>query len=521
MLGAVFLRAGGAGLAESSPVHDSPNAAATWLSSKCWGAYLAILTDPDGHGLHAFCDPSGLLPVYRAASDHHVLLSSDPRLFAEAGLGAPAINWTMLRAHLCRPELRSAATCLSGVRELTPGTLSDVTGRETPDIAIWRPDTFLPGEKFQDFAEAAASLRSTAQATAGAWAELAGPVAVAASGGVDSSLICAALASGGHRFDCITLATSDPSGDERRFVRTLADHFGVRMVASHYDAAHFELARPASAGMARPARRSFVQALDRALDDGRTQLGAASIFDGNGGDNLFCFVHSAAPVVDRMRVEGFWSALPTLLDMCAVTQCDIPGMIRAVVRRYWRQANSGSWQPDLRLLEPAPGDDRMPEALTPWHAAAVGLHGGKLDHLALIMCAQNHIHGLCGTAVPRFSPLMSQPLVELCLSFPTWLWCRGGINRALARAAFADVLPSAVLRRTSKAGPDSFIRSLFAAKRERLRDMLVEGHLAEQGLIDRSAIAAAMATDVFSADAIAYRLLDLGEAEAWARSWIG
>ncbi|AKM08758.1 hypothetical protein AB433_00020 [Croceicoccus naphthovorans] len=56
---------------------------------------------------------------------------------------------------------------------------------------------------------------------------------------------------------------------------------------------------------------------------------------------------------------------------------------------------------------------------------------------------------------------MSQPLLEFCLGVPTWTWVTGGQNRALARAAFADLLPRSVLDRTSKAGPDSFIRSAF------------------------------------------------------------
>jgi hypothetical protein len=40
-------------------------------------------------------------------------------------------------------------------------------------------------------------------------------------------------------------------------------------------------------------------------------------------------------------------------------------------------------------------------------------------------------------------------------------------------------------------------------------------------LIDRDAVAGALATDVLSGDTVVYRLLDLLEAEAWARSWSG
>jgi asparagine synthase (glutamine-hydrolysing) len=194
-------------------------------------------------------------------------------------------------------------------------------------------------------------------------------------------------------------------------------------------------------------------------------------------------------------------------------------MAGGVWRGTRRRGRREYWMPDLRLLTGDASSGAIPDPLLPWLGADVGTQHGKRDHIDLLMRAQNRIHNLGGTTVPRFSPLLSQPMVELCLSMPTWLWCRGGINRALARSAFADLLPLAVRRRISKAGPDSFIRSLFAANRETIRDLLLGGLLADQSLLDRDAVALALETDVLSADAIAYRLLDLVEAETWARSW--
>lgn len=502
------------------PPSGSASEIATWLSRVCWGAYFAILPGHQGGRLWVFGDPSGLLPVYRKVSGAHVLISSDPRLLAQTGSGPPEIDWAALRAHLCWPEFRQAATCLAGIDELTPGALYEVGHAVSPVAMVWQIADHLPSGRAPAFEVAAGSLRACAQECVGAWADLAGPVAVAASGGVDSSLICAALASGGHAFSCVTLATADPSGDERNFVEILAAHLGVAMDASIYDPASIDLTRSASAGLPRPARRNLSLALDAALEQARIRLGTNAVFDGNGGDNLFCFLHSAAPVIDRLAAEGIRAALPTFLDMCTVTGADVPAMLRAVWRDLRRTTVKYHWPPEQDLLAPA-SDNLLPPALTPWLGPDGPAHGGKRDHLALIMHAQNHVHGLGKPGVPRFSPLMSQPLVELCLRLPTWMWCHGGINRALARAAFADLLPPAVLRRTSKAGPDSFVRHLFAQNRELIRTMLLEGHLAGQGLLDRPAIETAMATDILSKDPAVYRLLDLCEAEAWVRSWAG
>jgi asparagine synthase (glutamine-hydrolysing) len=386
-------------------------------------------------------------------------------------------------------------------------------------VRLWQPETFLPHGRVMSFGEAAEELRGLAVGVIGAWSRSLGPAAVAASGGVDSSLICAALARGGAGFSCITLATADPSGDERSFVRLLAEHLGVRSIAALYDPGRIDPLRTASAGLARPSRKPFLAALDSTLLEAADNLGANVIFDGNGGDNLFCFLHSAAPVADRLRCEGpgrgSWA---TFLDMCHVTGCDLATMARAVLTSLMRQRRRDPWPADTRLLAPEPDGQADPDPLAPWLESAVG---GKRDHLALIMRAQNHLHGLGPSGLPRFSPLMSQPLLEFCLGVPTWLWCARGINRAPARSAFACDLPPEIVRRTSKAGPDSFIRRSFSDNRSTIRAMLLDGLLARQGLLDLAAVEQALGAGAMAGGSIIYRLLDLAEAEAWARSWQG
>jgi asparagine synthase (glutamine-hydrolysing) len=491
---------------------------AAWLMRECWGAYCAVLVDRRTNTLQAVVDPSGLLPVYRLDLPQHCILASEPTLITRACGAAPGVCWQSLGQHLLRPELRSRSTCLKGICELTPGELVCLSAPEMAGFPVWQAERHLPTSPASSFEEAAEELRDIAVGVIGAWADWLGPVAVAASGGVDSSLICAALSQQGKPFGCVTVSTSDRSGDERKHVELLAEHLQVPVAAQVYEDCSFDPWRPASAGLPRPSRKSFLRALDVAVYRAADELGMPTILDGNGGDNLFCYLHSAAPVVDRLRAGGIGAgSWNTLLDMCRITGCDLPAMAGAVWRRILRGGSAAVWPTDARLLE-SPDDAAVPEPLRPWLDAAVGRHPGKRDHLVLIMRVQNHLHDLAA-GLPRFSPLMSQPLLEFCLSVPTWLWCRGGINRALARAAFSDLLPPQILSRTSKAGPDSFIRACFEANRPALREILLEGLLASRGLLDREAAEQALGADAHGEDSIVYRLLDLAEADVWARSW--
>jgi asparagine synthase (glutamine-hydrolysing) len=484
-----------------------------------WGAYFAICYDATLKCWAVMPDPSGLLPVYRWQTMTHVLLSSDPALFDLPGLKRPQPDWSRVPAFLARPELRERRTCLEDVAELRPGAMQLPAMSERPEALLWQPGAFLPTGEPVTFERSAQALRERLAGVMDAWANAFSEPLVAVSGGVDSSLICAALGLGGHRFGCVTIATADPSGDERAYARELAAHFDVRLAEHVYDPAIFDPYLSASAGQPRPNRRLFTTAVDEGLIDGADSLGANIVFDGNGGDNLFCYLHSAAPVVDRWRSGAGWRATAeTLIDMCHVTGCDIPTMVRASIRRRLSRA-CVAWPADNNLLCAHVSELDACEPLTPWLTEGIETASGKHDHLALIMKAQNHLHGL-GTGPPRFSPLMSQPILELCIALPTWIWTQGGINRALARQAFAPELPQAILARTSKAGPDSFVRRIFDYHRGSLRELLLDGLLAANKVLDRDAVERAFEVDTSRPGATVYRLLDIAEAENWARSWI-
>ena len=501
------------------PESESAQATAMRLVRNYWGAYVAILPDPGRRTLALLVDPSGLFPVYRRMSQTHVVFASDTYLLGEVLGDRLKVDWAALALFLRYPELRQKQTCLAGVEELAPGTLLVTGGTQELEQPVWSASDYLPQGRAPSLGDAAAELRELATRTCGAWTDLLGPVAVATSGGVDSSFLCAALAAGDRDFGCITLATSDSSGDESDYARLLADHLDADFTRRVYDTACYRPTVCASAGLPRPGRKGFLTAIDALLADGSAELEKYIVLDGNGGDNLFCFLHSAAPIIDRLRNEGPRAALfETLPDMCRVTGCDVPTLLRATGKRLMGRRSKKEWAPDSRLLADGPILEDLPEPLTPSYRLGTWRHPGKRDHLALIMRAQHHLHGF-GPGPARFSPLMSQPLLEFCLGVPTWTWVTGGQNRALARAAFADLLPRSVLNRMSKAGPDSFIRGAFDRHRAVLRDLLLDGLLAKQGVIDRAAVEQAFTLETSRRGSMVYRLLDLVEAENWSRSW--
>lgn len=493
-----------------------PGIIAQMMIDRFWGAYVLVCYDIQKGLWRVMPDPSGLLPVYRHMRQNAVLLATDPSLFEQC-MGNPLrVSYSKLTSHLERTELRQNVTCLENIDELVPGALSTV-GTAEPVKPLWNAPALARHQSPRSFCEHAEELRHLCTQTIGSWAGLFGPTLVATSGGVDSSLICAAASASGHNIGCVSLATIDPSGDERSYARAVAEACGASFAERIYDPDLFDPRWSASAGLPRPARRAFLHVLDCLLSDALAEQRGEVVFDGNGGDNIFCYLHSSAPLVDRLRSEGVGlGVLKTLFDMCRITGCSIPTMLRAVVRRLSTRTD-GVWAADQSFLC-ARSDPSEADALTQWLPEAGQKRTGWRDHLQLIMHAQHHIHG-ASTHLQRFSPLASQPIVEFCLAVPTWHWTRGGHNRALARAAFEDILPSTILKRTSKAGPDSLSRAAFLRNRASISSRLLGGQLAAHGVIDRKAVNEALQADPHHQSTPVGRLLDLLEAENWARSW--
>lgn len=483
-----------------------------------WGSYLLLLFDGRKQQWCLCVDPSGLLPVFRFETSDHIFFATHPALLETASGQKMGVSWSAMRRHLLAPDQRQRETCLQGVEELRPGALL-YTATLASYQDLWRAADHFPEHPAMSFNEAREELRVAAAEVVTAWSRYFGKTAVAVSGGVDSSLICGALSASELPFGCITLATRDATGDERAFARSLAEHLAAPLAERIYDSSSFDPLVCASTGLPRPSRRAFLAVVDRMLQQGLVELGSNVVFDGNGGDNLFCFLHSAAPVADRVRNEGIGAgSISTLLDMCKLTDCDLPTMCLGTFQRLWRGSLHTASPLDCRLLDLATSTDQVIERLVDWLEADPGSHKGKRDHVSLLMKAQHHVHGVTSGSA-RFSPLMSQPLIETCLRIPTWLWPKGGLNRALARAAFADRLPADILQRKSKAGPDSFIRRTFRAHHKQLHDLLHHGHLAANGILDVGAIDRAFAMPLEKDADMIYRLLDLVEAENWSRTW--
>lgn len=516
------LRAAGSTAKVERLAAEPPDVLGRRLVDHCWGDYVAITEHADGGGaasIFAARAPSGV-HAFRARRDGLVFLSSHIELLHALGLAPAVIDVDFLAHHLAFSRLHTGATGIAGVDEILPGESAIETGHGSERRTLWSPWSFAaPDRRIDDFGKAARRVREAVLLAVAALVESHARVALELSGGLDSSIVAAALAAQGRAAIGINLVTPGGEGDERLYARAVSEQTGIALIEvpieGDIDLTHVEPrveARPGMLAMLRLADASFAR-----VGSGED---VAAFVNGTGGDCVFCSLGSSAPAADRLRAHGIGLGFArTIRDVARVHDSNIWAVARLALRRSRRPRPSPIWPRNRLFLN----GERLPAepAFHPWLDEPPGTLGGSRAHVQAILASCAHLDGYGRhTVAPSLFPLLSQPVVEACLAVPSWLWVAGGRDRAVARAAFRADLPRIVTERRTKGGMDAFCARTFEMNRERLRPFLLDGLVAGAGLLDRAAVETYLARPFANRDQSFYHLLPIIDTELWARALV-
>jgi asparagine synthase (glutamine-hydrolysing) len=484
------------------------------LLDEAWGGYAAFLRDEGS--VTVLRDPSGAIPVHHCELDGLHFYFSGEDVALDLGLEARGVDEEFLRQWLTFPFLRTSRTGIAGVQELLPGTSRRTRGAQSSVATLWTPWPATGADRrIADFDEAARQLRAMLLGTvAPQLGGLASPV-LELSGGLDSSIVAACLASAGLPFSAANFVTQMSDGDERDYARIVAEALGVPLAELHEDVLAPDL-EPLSRRPLRPALSPVLQPLNRAFAAHAREIGAGGFVTGAGGDNLFCYLTTAAPVLDAALDAGPRQALATLRDVAELGGCTLWTAAAFALRKQHSLKRRPKWKRDDRFLAPAAIADE-PDA-HPWLDWPEDARPGKVEHAVSLVRAQYFLEPEYPSGEAILHPLLSQPLMELCLAIPTWLWLKGGNNRAVARAAFADLLPEEIILRRTKGRLESMCARGYASSRETLADLLLDGELSRRGLLDLKALEAYLKLAGPPRGETHFRVFDLASLELWLRS---
>lgn len=482
------------------------------LLSTHWGSYIALRHDPLApRFLSVFAEPIGSREVMHWSHQGITILSSDAERWVDAFPPADLGPCLEDIAHIIQYPSQAAETMpLCGIASLQPGAATYFAASGTTARRLWNPANHCGGG---DTTDDPVKLSGIVDACMAAWSSICVRPIVELSGGLDSAIVAAGLRRArDDDLAAFTFFSDSLAGDERRFSRAVAEQLKLipREIAFRIAALDERILNSAAVGM-RPGIGSTSFFHDEQLANSGAAQQADALFTGRGGDALF-FQHPT-PLVARGGRNGEPLGLTRLEALARWCQTSIwqvafamhgPSMpVRARDLRHSRFCATAS----------------AARAST-WAGSLEGVPAGKQMQIEAIAGDRNAFGpSRCAGTMRVIHPLLSQPIVEYVLSRSLMALTEGCRDRAMARAAFARRLPDSLIARRGKGALSYFFGQTLARSVPLLRSRLLDGALAQAGLVDRPRLEQALETDHLIQSNCYGEIIRLLIVERWMRGW--
>lgn len=489
------------------------------MLARLWGRFIGVRFGAGGRIDAILRDPSGALDCVAWRHDDLLLIASSPPSWLLERLPP---DWRFapdrLAAALRNPVMSVDALLFEGPVGVGPGTVQPLP-LDQPAAALWSASDLVRRSHAENFALPVAELRlrdAVEEAVTGL-ADLGGPLASEVSGGLDSSLVAAALVNAGMDVRLwLNAYGATPESDERRWTAPLTRRLGIDLVSTPHTTTPLsdDLLERANQGI-----RPGLAALDTAHDlDWANRLQAAGVkalMTGKGGDSVLMQGAGADVFTDLWLRRGWRAALSREGRAVALaTERSLWSLI-GDARRFRRDGGHPPSRDD-DLLSPA----TETSVATAWKQDAAAFGPAKAWQIAGMRDNINrHGPSRLTERIDVRHPLCAQPVVEACLAIPSHQLVLDGRDRGLARHAFRDSLPPEILGRRSKGDMSRIYGKIVLDHLPFLRPWLLEGRLAGLGVIDPEA-----ADRILTRESLIWRghygpILTAAAFEAWVRVW--
>ena len=447
------------------------------------------------------------------------------------GLDDFSVNWKYVAAALCYMRLQLHSTALEGVSQVLGGECVELCRGRTRRSFYWDPLQIADSEVFENPAEAAQALRRATRDCVHAWASCYGGILHTLSGGLDSSIVMACLqdAPSQPRITCINYHSPGSDADERAYARLAAQAAGRELIERERNAAFsFEPLLHMQRSSVPPV--TFLYGLEnmRAEAQLAAEHGASAIFSGNTGDQLFYQSRAGFAAADYISRHGIRPALFSIaLNAARMDRVSVWNVLReALAHRMfqvpWSARSDVAQFRQLLTRDVVDAVQRDDTFIHPLFQHPGQRPNGKLYHAYSLLFAPDFYTPTGRPDDPELiAPLYAQPLIEICLRIPTYLLTHGGWDRAAARRAFQHEVPREIITRQTKGGMEEHAKTIFARNLALVRDLLLNGFLVEEGILDRNKLREVLSGNPTRLGAGTVELYDYFAAEAWIRRWRG
>jgi asparagine synthase (glutamine-hydrolysing) len=362
-----------------------------------------------------------------------------------------------------------------------------------------------------------------------AWASCFESISLQLSGGLDSTIVASCLSDAPTRPKIVGLNfhSQFETSDERLFAREVAARCGFELVEVRAEGNDELDLTQRDTGAVIPTPIASSLATWRIAQEALASWNVGAHFRGDGGDELFYRGGVLPDAVDLAYRQGLtpriWSVA---LNDAVIARTSIWEVLHQTAK-YGLMKRSYNWkQPDwlpLRTMflthdvrEKARRDD------TNWHPlyrGSVNCPPAKLSQAFTLLEYTNmfFIETLNPNQPRMVSPLIAQPHMELALRTPLHVLRAGGRDRAMARAAFENAIPSAIAHRKYKGLSNPRVSDWIAGDTT-VRELMLDGYLVRERIIDRHTLETFLAKVPSHQASASPHIMLILSTEAWIRN---
>ncbi|MFC1849330.1 asparagine synthetase B family protein [candidate division CSSED10-310 bacterium] len=430
-------------ITSSGPIPSLPQLLAAYrlngplFVSKLRGAFLIAIRD--GDIIHLARDGAGVRTGYYACHGGRFLFAAEPKAILAVPNFPRRLRAASLAQYLTFSFVPGAATMLEGLYEILPGHVVTCDGRSEPEVRRYfmfedetlnvdQTDEYWLDRFRQQFAEAVSERLFMNE-----------PVGIFLSGGIDSSVVTAAVSEQFREQPVLSYAIhfGPDYPNELEFARLVADCCGTNHEEILIQPKHFL-----------PRLRQIIWHLDDPIGDPITvpnfELAAKVsqtvkwVFNGEGGDPCF----------------GGPKNLPMLLNhWYGGVERDHLFREKMYLQSYRRcyEELSRLLTPEIQAQYDVSSD--LEQLLTPFFNTAVPSSflskliaiNIRLKGAHLILPKVERMTGACG--LTPLSPLFDERLIRLSFEMPSRMKLHRGVEKIILKKAYENKLPRVIIER--------------------------------------------------------------------------
>lgn len=493
-----------------------------------WGRYVAFAHDESLQKSYVLRDPTGGLPCYRMPLGGLHIIFSNVEDIVGLGIATPSVDPEYIAARAVLVFMHGRSTALREVTEVLPGEHLEFHHGILKQSFAWDPLQIARTDILEDADVASIELRRVAKSCIHSWAACYDSILHRLSGGLDSSIVLGCLqdAPTHPALTCLNYYSAGHDSDERHYANIAANHASIELIEQERGSALrvenlLNIRRSVAPTM-------YLGPLQSSKSEARLarETGAGAYFGGNGGDQLFYQSLGALSVADYVQTHGVnRRLLEVALDAAHLEKRSIWQVLRQAFG-HRKPALIDDSKVSRAAQRTLMNEDAIAAVLGrntathPLFESSRGTPPGKFLHAYGLSMPPEFYDPLGAPGDPEpVQPLLSQPLIELCLRIPTYVLTNSGWDRALARRAFRDDVPREILQRRSKGGVEQNAKQILMNNLQAARDLLLDGELVQLGLLDRNKLDEVLSDRPTRTAGAVSEVFDHLSTEAWLRRW--